>query len=181
MQDDSKREERGNRCGGILKGSRDAHTHINTHTHARSLSPLACCAAVTDQTYLSLCVLFVCTFGRQIPSPCGKLLTVLPCTVQRPHSVFFLCMYSIGVYLTLRVQRKNWERKQNAYRTFRPQTSLHYSVYQLQRALWRKNHLSTLCLFAGWHFDTKWRPGTPAGNGERARLTPNVQIPLNPK
>lgn len=88
MQDDSKREERGNRCGGILKGSRDAHTHINTHTHARSLSPLACCAAVTDQTYLSLCVLFLCTFGRQIPSPFGKLLTVLPCTVQCQHSVF---------------------------------------------------------------------------------------------
>lgn len=44
----------------------------------------------------------------------------------------------------------------------------------------RKNHLLTLCVFAGWHFDTKWRPGTPAGNGRQARLTPNVQIPLNP-
>lgn len=46
MQDDSKGEGKGNRCGGILKAS--GHTHNDTHTYTHTLSPLACCAAVTE-------------------------------------------------------------------------------------------------------------------------------------
>lgn len=58
MQDDSKGEERGNRCGGILKAYGETHTH----THTFFLSPLACCAAVTDWIHtISLCLcLSVC-------------------------------------------------------------------------------------------------------------------------
>lgn len=160
----------------------ERRTHTHKHTYSRTLPISSGLLCSCDRLDL---LIVVCAFSVHVWKTNTKpLWQTSHCTSM--YSIvsaqcFFLCMYSIGVYWTLRVQRKNWERKQNAYRTFRPQTSLHYSVYQLQRALWRKNHLSTLCLFAGWHFDTKWRPGTPAGNGERARLTPNVQIPLNPK
>lgn len=72
MQDDSNggKGERGNRCGGILKASGEAHTHINTNPRARSLSPLACCAAVTDgMLAISLCVFLFARVEKQIPYP----------------------------------------------------------------------------------------------------------------
>lgn len=61
MQDDSKGEERGNRCGGILKASG------NTHTHTFPISSGLLCSCDRLDTYhifVSVCeyVFFLCTF-----------------------------------------------------------------------------------------------------------------------
>ena len=81
MQDDSKGEERGNRCGGILRASGDTHTHTHTHTRALPISSGLLCSHDRRDTYCIFVCVFLCARLGDKYKPFRKLLTVLTCTV----------------------------------------------------------------------------------------------------
>lgn len=93
--------ERGNRCGGILKASGEAHTRINT-TPPRTLpisSGLLCSCDRRDAYYIFASV-FVCTCGKTNAIPFGELLTalvLLTSIVKCQHSVFIpvICVFRV--------------------------------------------------------------------------------------
>ncbi len=99
MRDDSEGEERGNRCGGILKALGDTHTR----KHTQSLSPLACCAAVTDYILTaSLCVFFVRVWKINTDPHWRTSLGTCTYSIVSAHWFFlrkWLCAF-IGLYLT---------------------------------------------------------------------------------
>lgn len=119
----------------------------NTHACAHSLSPLACCAALTT-LYLHMCV-------------CGK--TSLqdnppPAIVQHQHIVFFFFFHqrTHGIDFFNLISKNESENKSLTEPLGRKPS------YISQRIGFRK-HISTNILFprvyTGWRLDTKWLTG----------------------
>lgn len=97
MQDDSKGEERGNRCGAFIK-PRETHTYIHT-----AISSDLLCSCDRPETYCIFVCAFLCTFGRQIPTPFWQTshCTCMYCTV-----CMYGCVFNFVVNDSLAVKRK---------------------------------------------------------------------------